>query len=157
VITPKQERFAIAIASGDYPSASAVYREIYQANGSRMETVNSEASRLFNHPQIAARIEELRNATAAKARRTLKGHLDRLETLEGIALNENDVKAAIRAQELSARAMGLYRGTGEDLEAPETPEALAEEAFDLIMSDPLFEAVARRAVKALDGRNVRGD
>lgn len=63
-MTPKQEDFATALAAG--LSQAAAYREAYPAAAKWKDaTVWEEASRLAAHPEVRARLTELRAKAAA--------------------------------------------------------------------------------------------
>ena len=63
-LTPRQRAFAHAIASGR--SASAAYREVYNAQRMSDAAVRVEASRLRHHPNVALTIGSLEADTRAK-------------------------------------------------------------------------------------------
>lgn len=64
-LTPKQERFVQNIISG--MSQREAYKEAYDAENMKDETIDKEASLLFNHPKIAERYRELINKLEDKA------------------------------------------------------------------------------------------
>lgn len=62
-LTPQQERFAQGCVA--LHNQSAAYRQAYDCAGSNFRTITDEASKLAAHPEVAARIQELRNEAAA--------------------------------------------------------------------------------------------
>jgi hypothetical protein len=65
MLTPKQEAFAIAYASGTM-TASDAYRRAYPTSTKwAYKTVNEAASRLLAHSKVLARVEELRDRARA--------------------------------------------------------------------------------------------
>lgn len=106
-LTAKQEFFARQVADG--APQSEAYRTVYQADRMSPPTVWSEASRLACHPQVAARVEELRLEKDG-IRRVLV--LDREEAilaqLEHEALTAKTDSARIRALELLGRHAGMF-------------------------------------------------
>jgi hypothetical protein len=56
-LTAKQARFAALLAQGW--TQAAAYREAYNTNGAKPETVWQEASRLAHDPRVSARVREL--------------------------------------------------------------------------------------------------
>lgn len=106
-LTAKQEFFAQQVADG--APQSEAYRSVYQADKMSPPTVWSEASRLACHPQVAARVEQLRTEKDS-IRRVLV--LDREEAilarLEHEALTAKTDAARIRALELLGRHAGMF-------------------------------------------------
>jgi hypothetical protein len=76
-LTPRQERFALAVASG-LPAVFA-YETAYNATGSSRGTLRVNASRALHHPRIAARIRELLDVAGARALRDTQGLIADLE------------------------------------------------------------------------------
>jgi phage terminase small subunit len=106
-ITPKQEAFAQAVASGK--SQSDAYRSAYTVREStKAETVNQAASRLMADSNVSARVEELRKPVIEAAQITLASHLERLRALSAAAEAGNQYSAAIAAEVARGKASGLY-------------------------------------------------
>lgn len=106
-LTPKQEKFALAVASGK--TQSDAYREAFNVRPTtKPETVNQQASRLMADRNISARVEELRKPIANKAMITLESHIARLKELAELAIQEGQIAAAIKAEELCGKASGVY-------------------------------------------------
>lgn len=126
-ITGKQERFARRLADGD--TQSDAYRSVYSAGSMNEATVWSEASRLARHPEVAARVAELK-AQEEGVRRMLM--LDREETilarLEHEALTAKTDSARIRALELLGRHAGMF---AERVEVEQVNRSAAEIEADL--------------------------
>ena len=86
-LTPKQEVFAQAVASGK--SQSDAYRAAYKVGANtKPETVNQAASRIMADSNVAARVAELRKPIAEKAQMTLESHLRDLMMLRNMAVKE---------------------------------------------------------------------
>lgn len=106
-LTPKQEKFALAVASGK--TQSDAYREAFNVRPTTKDTsVNVNASKLMADTNIAQRVEELRKPIAAKAMITLESHIERLKELAELAIKEGQIAAAIKAEELCGKASGVY-------------------------------------------------
>lgn len=106
-LTPKQEAFAQAVASGK--SQSDAYRAAYTVREStKPETVNQAASRLMADSNVSARVEELRQPVVEAAQITLKSHLERLQALSDAAEKGGQYSAAITAEVARGKASGLY-------------------------------------------------
>lgn len=106
-LTPKQEKFALAVASGK--TQSDAYRAAFNVRPTTKDTsVNVNASKLMADANIAQRVEELRKPIAAKAMITLESHIERLKELAELAIKEGQISAAIKAEELCGKASGVY-------------------------------------------------
>lgn len=92
-MTPKQERFAQAVADG--MSQADAYRVAFDVKATtKPETVQQSACRLMANPKVAARVKELQAALTQK----------------GLWTREMSVKALVRAfkiAEASANASGM--------------------------------------------------
>ena len=107
ILTPKQEKFALEVASGK--TQSDAYRAAFNVRSTtKPETVNQQASRLMADRNISARVEELRKPIAAKAMITLESHIERLKELAVLAIDQGQIAAAIKAEELCGKASGVY-------------------------------------------------
>lgn len=106
-LTPKQEKFALAVASGK--TQSDAYREAFNVRPTTKDTsVNVNASKLMADTNIAQRVEELRKPIADKAMITLESHIERLKELAELAIEQGQIAAAIKAEELCGKASGVY-------------------------------------------------
>lgn len=106
-LTPKQEAFALAVASGK--TQSDAYREAFNVRPNTKPTsVNVSAAKLMADPNINQRVEELRQPIAQKAMITLESHIERLKELANMAIEQGQIAAAIKAEELCGKASGVY-------------------------------------------------
>lgn len=122
-LTPKQEKFCQAIRNGK--NYSDAYRESYDTNNMKMETINRNAFELFQNNKIKARIAELQRLVEEKICYTAKQSFDKLNEIQKKALEMKkkvfikdmdfpleeetpDLKSAIRAEELKGKLIGLY-------------------------------------------------
>ena len=69
-LTPKQERFIQNIVSG--MSQRQAYKEAYNAENMKDETIDNEASKLFNSNEVSTRYKELIEELQDKAIMTAK-------------------------------------------------------------------------------------
>lgn len=107
VLTPKQEKFALEVASGK--TQSDAYRAAFNVRSTtKPETINQAASRLMADSNISARVEELRKPIAQQAMITLESHINRLKELAELAIEQGQIAAAIKAEELCGKASGVY-------------------------------------------------
>ena len=106
-LTPKQEAFAVAVASGK--TQSDAYRQAFNVRPTTKDTsVNVNASKLMADANISQRVEELRKPIAEKAMITLESHIRRLKELAELAIDQGQIAAAIKAEELCGKASGVY-------------------------------------------------
>ena len=113
-LTPKQEVFAQAVASGK--SQSDAYRAAYKVGANtKPETVNQAASRIMADSNVAARVAELRKPIAEKAQMTLESHLRDLMMLRNMAGKEKQIGAAITAEIARGKAAGVHVERSESL------------------------------------------
>lgn len=106
-LTPKQEAFAQAVASGK--SQSDAYRSAYKVRETtKAESVNQKASRLMAEVKVRARVEALRQPVVEAAQITLASHLERLRALSAAAEEGGQYSAAITAEVARGKASGLY-------------------------------------------------
>ncbi len=86
-LTPRQERFAIAVASG-LPAVEA-YETAYNATGSSRGTLRVNAHRALHSPLIAARVRELIDAASGRALRDTQALIADLE--EAVEADPNEL------------------------------------------------------------------
>ena len=94
-LTPQQEAFARAVASGK--SLSDAYRDAYHSDRMKPATINRRASELMAHGKVTARVAELR---AELAELGLWSREDSTRTLIGVINNPDkasDIVAAVKA------------------------------------------------------------
>ena len=102
-LTPKQEKFAQAVASGTSLKESAVLAGYSHKNAQRA------GAYLANHePLVKRRIQELQNQGAVRASLTLANHLKNLEDIRDKAIENNAFGAAVTAEIDRGKASGLY-------------------------------------------------
>jgi len=106
----RHERFVQELAKGT-PQGEAYLAAGF--NGLNPESRKANASRLAARPEVRARLHELLLAAARSAEvsavdvtRMLWAHVD-------LALERNQLMAAIRATELLGRQIGMFRGIHE--------------------------------------------
>lgn len=105
-LTPKQESFCIAVASGK--GISDAYRIAYDHEGMKPASVNRMASELMTDLRITSRIAELKAPVIAAAQLTLADHLADLKALRDAAKAAEQFSAAISAEVSRGKASGLY-------------------------------------------------
>ena len=58
-LTTKQSKFAEAVGSGSHKTLSDAYKTVYKASSMSPSAINTEASRLAAHPNVAPMIQKL--------------------------------------------------------------------------------------------------
>jgi phage terminase small subunit len=105
-LTPKQEAFANAVASGK--TQADAYRAAFKVGANtKPETVHKRASELMANGEVAGRVAELRKPVAEIAQITLKTHLEDLLKLRNMAAKEKQYSAAIAAEIARGKASGV--------------------------------------------------
>ena len=127
-LTPKRKAFVEAVASGDAPTLTEAYREVYSADGFTTHALHVEASRLAQNPEVSLSIEERRAQLDAQAGAQQAGGrryvLRRLRELSDAP--DTPPSAAVSALALLAKASGVL-----DQSTPEERRANATES-DLV-------------------------
>ncbi|NBU30621.1 MAG: terminase [Actinobacteria bacterium] len=106
-LTPKQEKFAQEVASGQ--SLADAYRAAFSVRPStKPESIWQAASKLMANPKVSPRVDELRQVAAQNAVLTLEGHLDDLKALRDAAVSSGQLSAAISAEIARGKAAGVH-------------------------------------------------
>lgn len=104
-LTPKQERFSlIYVETGN---ASEAYRQAYNAEEMKPETVHRKASELLADGKITARIAELQADHQARHNITVDDLLDELEEARQMAKDNGNSSAMVTATMGKAKLLGL--------------------------------------------------
>ncbi len=107
MLTPKQEAFAIAVASG--MTQADAYRSAYDVKATtKAVTIIKRASELMTDGDISGRVEELKKPIIEAAGITLESHLARLEHLGKKAEKAESYTAAISAEVARGKVAQLY-------------------------------------------------
>lgn len=104
-LTPKQEKFCLVYL--ETGNASEAYRQAYDAQSMKPETVNKRASELLDKGEIAGRLSELRAPIIAKAQLTVEDLLRELEEARRLALDTEAPAPAVSATMGKAKLLGL--------------------------------------------------
>jgi len=105
-LTPKQEKFAqlyVQLSNG-----AEAYRQAYNSIA-KPQTQAVEASKLLADPNIALRVEEIREATRANHNITLSDILKELEEARKLAHETGTPSAAVAASMGKAKLLGFDR------------------------------------------------
>ncbi|MGI6029626.1 MAG: terminase small subunit [Candidatus Heteroscillospira sp.] len=105
MLTPKQDKFAknIALEGMNYSDA---YRSSYSVKRMSDKTINDEASKLMNNPDITQRIAELRAELDGKGIMTVQ---KRLEWLTEVIQSEDEkTDTKLKAVDIMNKMQGEY-------------------------------------------------
>lgn len=105
-LTAKQEAFCLAYM--ELGNASEAYRNCYDAENMKPETVNRCAKELIDNPKISARLNELRNDAVERNKITVDSLLIELEEARQSALSAANPQssAAVAATMGKAKLLG---------------------------------------------------
>lgn len=104
MLTPKQERFIQNIVSG--MSQRQAYKDAYNAENMKDETIDNEAYKLFKSPDISTRYQELINKLEEE---TLMTATEKRRMLKEMALDTNNsVTDRIKAIDTDNKMTGEY-------------------------------------------------
>lgn len=107
MLTPKQEAFAIAVASG--MTQADAYRSAYNVKPeTKPESVQQKAYQIMQKVEVRSRVEELKKPIIEAAGITLESHLARLEHLGKKAEDAESYTAAISAEVARGKVAQLY-------------------------------------------------
>lgn len=103
-LTPKQERFIQNIVSG--MSQRQAYKDAYDAENMTDESIDVEACKLFNSPNVSQRYKELINKLEDAAIMTA---IEKRRMLKEMAMNkENSITDRIKAIDTDNKMAGEY-------------------------------------------------
>lgn len=126
-LTPKMEAFCLHLARTG--NASEAYREAYNAERMKPETVSRTAAELVADPRIAARLSQLRSDARKRSGITLAEHLVSLQSLREEARRARQYGPAVSAEMARGKVSGLYDGEGDEGEKP-TPVSVTVQVVD---------------------------
>lgn len=109
-ITPKkltfrQDKFAMAYV--ETSNASEAYRRAYSTENMKPETVNREAFDVLNNPNVAARINELKQEMLTRHRVTVDSLTAEYDEVKALALQLEQPAAAVSAINGKAKIHGF--------------------------------------------------
>ena len=126
-MTPKQEHFArLYVETGN---ASEAYRQAYNAENMKPETVTNEAYKLLQDPDISAMVDDLKAEARQRHRVTVDDLLNELEQARAAALAAPTPQssAAVSATMGKAKMLGLLVDKAEIKAEAETSQVKQEE------------------------------
>ena len=105
-LTPKQEKFCQNVVSG--MTYSEAYKKAYNPPNMSRDAIYVEANRNLKNPKISQRTEELKAEVEEKLIYTAKDSFLNLELAQSEALNQGNIQAYLKAEELKGKLLGLY-------------------------------------------------
>ena len=107
-LTPKQEKFCqVYIETGN---ASEAYRQAYNTEKMKPESVNSKGYQLLQQVKITARLDELRAEHKKRHEITVDTLVAELEEARKLAFETEKAAAAVQATMGKAKLLGLVVG-----------------------------------------------
>ena len=104
-LTPKQEKFCqVYIETGN---ASEAYRQAYNTEKMKPESVNSKGYQLLQQVKITARLDELRAEHKKRHEITVDTLVAELEEARKLAFETDKAAAAVQATMGKAKLLGL--------------------------------------------------
>lgn len=126
-------------------SGAEAWRIAYDATNMLPHSVLAAASRLSRNAAIMQWLSAGRRACLGTASVTLQNHLDELDRLKDIAVASGNVGAAVQAEQLRAKATGLYVERFEDLTPHDPLRTLTEISAALGGGEEAERTVAQMA------------
>jgi hypothetical protein len=106
-LTAKQERYAMALASGTM-SQSAAYRSAGYGGKSAPATIHAHASALAADGRVVARVQALRADMVAVATYDSQALMADLQRVARVAVEKEQLTAAVKALEAIGRIIGAF-------------------------------------------------
>jgi hypothetical protein len=140
-LTPKQEAFCLAYI--ETSNASEAYRQAYDCQRMKPESINRKAKDLLDNGKITARLAELRQPIMDRHSITVDSLLIELEQARKVAIEDRSPAAAVNATMGKARLLGLDKQVTQ-LTGPNGGPILHREAEpDIPLADLIAEAKRR--------------
>ncbi len=105
MLTPKNEKFCQNIITG--MSGTDAYRNAYNCQNTKDNVIYVRACELLKKPEVAIRIDELRQAVAQKSQITALDLIEQLEEARQSAMEAGQSSAAVSAIMGKAKLLGL--------------------------------------------------
>lgn len=105
-LTPKQQKFVDNIVSGKNPSEA--YIKAYDTEDCSKETIKVNAQKLLKKTNIALTIQEHNNQVQEELIYTAKDSFLNLSFAQEKAIEQGNMNAYLKAEELKGKLLGLY-------------------------------------------------
>lgn len=113
-LTPKQEKFCQKYI--EIGNASEAYRQSYDCENMKDETVNVKASELLNNGKITVRLKELKTEHAKRHNTTVDDLLNELEDIKEQALLDGNLQVAFNVVMGKGKILGLAKQSQVEIE-----------------------------------------
>lgn len=123
-LTHPQMNFVLGIIAGK--NGSDAYRAAYNAENMSNESIWVEASRLRSNTKVALWLQHAKEMALIDISCTREAHLRELERLKALALQNNNMVAAINCEHLRGKVCGLYVELRADVTPPDPIRTLNE-------------------------------
>ena len=105
-LTPKQQKFVEGIVSGKNPSEA--YRQSYNPPNMSKEAIKVEAQKTLKLPNISLTIEQKKAEIEEELKYTAKDSFLNLNFAQEKAIEQGNIQAYLKAEELKGKLLGLY-------------------------------------------------
>ncbi len=148
-LTPKQEKFAQAVASG--MTQSDAYRHAYSTENMADSTIWTKASELAADGKVSGRIKALQEAAAIAALWSRVLSIKTKRQALQIAIEKKDSRAIIQASEALDRLYGYEPPKRVDVTSSDgSMSPNKRRPFEDLTDEELDEELARRGLKRAD-------
>jgi hypothetical protein len=149
MLTPKQEKFAQAVASG--MTQADAYRHAYNTENMKDSTIHEAASRTANDCKVSARIKALQESAAIAALWSRELSIKTKRQALQLALEKKDSRAIIQASESLDKQYGLEPARKVDITSSDgSMSPNKRRPFEDLTDEELDEELARRGLKRAD-------
>ncbi|OOR86645.1 hypothetical protein B0181_11645 [Moraxella caviae] len=132
-LTPKQEKFCQRyIETGN---ATQAYRDSYDCENMKSETINNKAYELLQKGEITARLDELRQHHQDRHDATVDEMVANLQEAYEIAKMNANPNAMISAINAKAKILGLDKSSRADIRLKELEAQIKQLEIDKIKSE----------------------
>lgn len=87
---------------------SEAYKKAYNPPTMSMDSIYTEANKTMKLPHISQRIQELKQQAEEEIKYTARDSFLNLELAQSEALNQGNIQAYLKAEELKGKLLGLY-------------------------------------------------
>jgi phage terminase small subunit len=148
-LTPKQEKFAQAVASG--MTQADAYRHAYNAENMADSTIWSRASELAADGKVSGRIKALQEFAAIDALWSLEMSIKTKRQALQIGIEKGDSRAIIQASESLDKLYGFEPARKVDITSSDgSMSPNKRRPFEDLTDEELDEELARRGLKRAD-------
>ena len=149
MLTPKQEKFAQAVASG--MTQADAYRHAYNAENMTDSTIWSRASELAADGKVSGRIKALQESAAIDALWSRELSIKTKRQALQLALEKKDSRAIIQAGDALDRLYGYEPPKRVDVTSSDgSMSPNKRRPFEDLTDEELDEELARRGLKRAD-------